>query len=256
MTLSNDPEAFFQDPQENMADANTQAIIDAVTTGITQLQNAITTAITNATAVPPAGPFLQTPLQAKVNDTIDFASKEGHRYHEMATKSLFPDGEKFDVEPAKFQIFMNLLFTHLRDLGMFQVNKNCMIPIARIQINMVTDYGHVTLADVMAHVTTFITTNTCNSQNSKILFDLLNNSCSTEGLRRVQLWHSQYEVAGQQSGECFLKIIVCESYLDSNVTVATMRLNLTNLDEYMTTNGSDIVAFNAYVRSQINGLAA
>ena len=35
-----------------------------------------------------------------------------------------------------------------------------------------------------------------------------------------------------------------------------MRLNLTNLDEYMTTNGSDIVAFNAYVQSQIDGLAA
>ena len=88
------------------------------------------------------------------------------------------------------------------------------------------------------------------------MFDLLNNSCSTEGLCRVQLWHSQYEVAGQQSGECFLKIIVRESYLDSNATVATMQLNLTNLDEYMTTNGSDIVAFNAYVQSQIDGLAA
>ena len=75
MTLSNDPVESFQDPQENMADANTQAIIDAVTTGITQLQNAITTVITNATAPPPAGPFLQTPLQARVNDTIDFASK-------------------------------------------------------------------------------------------------------------------------------------------------------------------------------------
>ena len=88
------------------------------------------------------------------------------------------------------------------------------------------------------------------------MFDLLNNSCSTEGLRRVQLWHSQYEVAGQQSGECCLKIIVRESYLDSNATVATMQLNLTNLDEYMTTNGSDIVAFNAFVQSQIDGLAA
>ena len=75
MTLSNDPVESFQDPQENMADANTQAIIDAVTTGITELQNAITTAITNATALPPAGPFLRTPLQARVNDTIDFASK-------------------------------------------------------------------------------------------------------------------------------------------------------------------------------------
>ena len=60
MTLSNDPEEFFQDPQENKADANTQAIIDALTTGITQLQNAITTAITNATAPPPTGPFLRT----------------------------------------------------------------------------------------------------------------------------------------------------------------------------------------------------
>ena len=70
------------------------------------------------------------------------------------------------------------------------------------------------------------------------------------------MWHSQYEVSGQQSGECFLKIIIRASYLDSNATVATMRLNLTNLDEYMTTNGSDIVAFNAYVQSQIDGLAA
>ena len=259
MTVSNEPEETFQDPQDpqdNMADQNTQAIIDAVTNGITQLQNAITTAITNASAPPPPGPFLRTPLQAKVNDTIDFNSKEGRQYHETATKSLFPDGEKFDVEPSKFQTFMNLLLTRLRDLGMFQLNKNCMIPLAGNQINMVTDYGRVTLTDVATHVATFITTNTRNSQNSKILFDLLNNSCSTDGLRRVQLWHSQYEVLGQQSGECFLKIIVRESYLDSNATVATMRLNLTNLDEYMTTNGSDIVAFNAYVQSQIDGLAA
>ena len=241
MTLNNDPEEFFQDPQEPMADANTQVIIDAVTTGIMQLQNAITMAITNATVAPPAGPFLCTPLQANMDNTIDFASKEGH---------------KFDVKPSKVQIFMNLLFTHLHDLGMFQVNKNCMIPIAGIQIDMVTEYGRITLADVTSHVVTFITTHSHNSQNSRILFDLLNNSCSTEGLCQVQLWHSQYEVAGQQSGECFLKIIVHKSYLDLNATVATMRLNLTNLDEYIMNNGSDIVAFNAYVHSQIDGLAA
>ena len=77
---------------------------------------------------------------------------------------------------------MNSLFTHLRDLGMFQVNKNCMIPVAGIQINMVTDYGRITLADVASHVATFITMHSRNSQNSEILFDLLNNSCSTEGL--------------------------------------------------------------------------
>ena len=78
-----------------------------------QLQNAITMAITNTTAAPPAEPFLQTPLQANVDNTINFTSKDSRRYHEMATKSLFPDGEKFDVELTKFQTFMNLLFTCL-----------------------------------------------------------------------------------------------------------------------------------------------
>ena len=125
MTLGDDQEEF-QDPQEPgaaenipMADANTQALIAALTDGIMQLQNAITTAITNATAAPPAAPFLQTPLQANIDNTIDFTSKDSCRYHEMATKSLFLDGEKFDVEPAKFQKFMNLLFTHLHDLVCF-----------------------------------------------------------------------------------------------------------------------------------------
>ena len=191
-----------------MADVNTQALIAALTDGIMQLQNAITMAITNATAAPPAGPFLQTPLQANIDNTIDFTYRDGHRYHEMATKSLFPDGEKFNVELAKFQTFMNLLFTHLHDLGMFHANKNCMIPVAGTPINMVMDYGRITLLDVTLYVRTLIATNSWNSQNSKILFDLLNNSCSTKGLCRVQLWHSQYEVTGQQSGECLLKIIV------------------------------------------------
>ena len=58
------------------------------------------------------------------------------------------------------------------------------------------------------------------------------------------------------AGACLFKIIVRESYLDSNATVSTIRLNLTNLDEYIRENGSDPVAFNAYVQSQVVGLKA
>ena len=56
------------------------------------------------------------------------------------------------------------------------------------------------------------------------------------------------------SGELFFKIIVCKRYLDLNATVTTLWLNLTNLDEYVTTNGSDIIAFNAYMQSQVDRL--
>ena len=58
------------------------------------------------------------------------------------------------------------------------------------------------------------------------------------------------------SGKLFFKIIVCESYLDSNATVAVLWWNLTNLNEYVTTNGLDIVAFNAYIQSQVDGYAS
>ena len=145
---------------------------------------------------------------------------------------------------------------------MFGNNRNCMIPFDPLNpgngvpINMVSDYGRVTLEQVTAWVLTFIHGNNRNSQNSKLLFDLLTNSISIEGLQRVQLWRNQDELNGLVSSECFLKVIIRESYPDSNATVSMVQLNLTNLDEYVLSNGTDIVAFNAYVQSQVDGLAA
>ena len=111
---------------------------------------------------------------------------------------------------------------------MFGNNGNCMIPLDPLNpgnsnpINMVSDYGRVTLEQVTAWVLTFIHGNNRNSQNSKLLFDLLTNSISIEGLQRVQLWRNQYELDGLVSGECLLKVIIRESYLDSNATVSTL----------------------------------
>ena len=79
-----------------------------------------------------------------------------------------------------------------------------------------------TLEQVTAWVLTFIQGNDRNSQNSKLLFDLLTNSISIEGLQRVQLWRNQYKLNGLVSGECLLKVIIRESYLDSNAVVSTL----------------------------------
>lgn len=152
---------------------------------------------------------------------------------------------------------MNLLFQRLKDLGMFTMGMNCMIPTTWSEgVNMVSDYGRVMMEQVLDYVCTWIAGENRRSQNSKILFDLLTNSLSMEGLQRIQLWRSQYEINGLVSGEAYLKVIIRESYLDSNATVSTLRLNLTNLDEYIATNGTNLVAFNTYVQSQVNGLTA
>ena len=63
-------------------------------------------------------------------------------------------------------------------------------------------------------------------------------------------------INGNDAGLCLLKVIIRESYLDSNATVSTIRMNLTMLDDYIRKSGSDLVALNAYVQSQVDGLAA
>ena len=48
-----------------------------------------------------------------------------------------------------------------------------------------------------------ITGNDQNTQNSKMLFDLLSSSLSIEGMQCIQLWSEQYEINGLVSGELF-----------------------------------------------------
>ena len=244
------------------AGADAQALVQALNNASVAIQNAIAQAAAGPGA-PAAGPFLRTPLRAGIANTLDFSTKEGRKYYEQATRSLFSTDEKFDVEPGRFQLFVNLLHTRARDLGMLENGANCMVTVpappggvAPPAVNMITDYGRLTLEEIKAYETTFIGQNTRNSQNSKMLHDLIMNSLSPTGIQRIQIWTNETKVNGEDAGGCLFKVVIRESYLDSNATVTTLRLNLTNLDRYIETNGSDIVAFNAYVQSQVDGLAS
>jgi hypothetical protein len=212
--------------------------------------------------VPVAGPFLRTPLGVGVASVIDYGIKDKQKLYKEATKSLFDTGSKFDVEPSNFQTFINLLHVRARDLGMMEPGSNMMVPpdpsnpAVGVPINSILDYGRTTMEQVRAWEETFIAGNNRNSQNSKILHTMLMESLSTTGMQCVQVWKDQYSLHGLDSGGCLLKVIIRESYLDSNATVNTLRTNLSNLDKYIQDNGSDLVAFNAYVQSQLDGLSA
>ena len=132
-----------------MADDN--GVIDAINNGVAQITGAIAQAANNIQQPQQvqAGNFSCSPLQAHQGNVLDYTSRDIHKYYELATKPLYPDAEKFQVEPDKFQTFINLLFQRLMDLGMFGNNRNCMIPLDPlnpgngIPINMVSDYGYI-----------------------------------------------------------------------------------------------------------------
>ena len=156
----------------------------------------------------------RSPLQANQANMLDLSTKESRKHYEHAMKSLFPDSKKFAVKPEKFQIFINLLFQCLMDLGMFGTRMICMIPPnpanpgVGTPINMVSNYGWVSSEQGSAWVSTFITGNNCNTQTSKMLFDLLTSSLSIEVLQHIQLWQGQYENNGLVSGKCYLEVII------------------------------------------------
>jgi hypothetical protein len=260
------------DANANEANAGAEPAPDLV------LFQALMTALTSANAslqqiaarlappvVPPAPPvpFHRTPLSATgTANVINYTEKDKQKLFKEATKSLFDTGSKFGVEPGDFQTFINLLHIRARDLGMLEPGGNMLVPIdpanphVGTPINSILDYGRTTLEQVTNWERTFIALDTRASQDSKMMFEILSNSLSTTGLKRIQVWKNQYSINGLDSGGCMLKVIIRESYLDSNATVSTLKMNLANLDDYIRDNGSDLVAFNAYVQSQLDGLAA
>ena len=191
----------------------------------------------------------------------------------MATRPLFPKDEYFDVEPNQFSTFMTLLASRCKDLGFTAPGGLCMVPpdAANPQvgapINTVEDYGTATMEQIRAWEETFLAANAGAqgrlAQDSKILFDLLMGSLSTQGTTRIEIWKHQYCIQVDpnddtvyDSGGCLLKVIVRESYLDSTATVSSIRLELSSLDDYVHENGTDIVGLNAHAKSLVDGLGA
>ena len=73
---------------------------------------------------------------------------------------------------------------------------------------------------------------------------------------KVRLWSDQFILNGRESGILLLKVIIRESHLDTNATTNSIRTQLSNLDEYITTIGCDIIKFNEHVKCLLEQLNA
>jgi hypothetical protein len=94
-------------------------------------------------------------------------------------------------------------------------------------------------------------------QDAMMMFKCLMNSISKEGKLKILIWKNQYQVGTLFSGNLLLKVIIRESHLDTNATVASIRTKLSDLDTYILSSiGSNITHFNCYVRLLIDSLAA
>ena len=82
------------------------------------------------------------------------------------------------------------------------------------------------------------------------------NSVSKEGKAKLNVNEELYKFGRRQGGACLLKVLIRESYLDSNATSSMIRIKLANLDEYIVQVKHDIEKFNSYVKVLVETLRA
>jgi hypothetical protein len=73
---------------------------------------------------------------------------------------------------------------------------------------------------------------------------------------QIQMYNGEFYVGEKPSGALLLRVIICKSHLDSYASTTVIWQELSRLDDYMKSVGSDIFKFNQHVQSLVTALAA
>ena len=82
------------------------------------------------------------------------------------------------------------------------------------------------------------------------------NSLSCTGHNKITSFRNQYTINGTPVGILLLKVIVCESHIDTNAMTTYIRDQLSRLDEFLPLIDYDIGKMNLHVQSLIEALNA
>ena len=72
----------------------------------------------------------------------------------------------------------------------------------------------------------------------------------------MTIWKKDYWIGDKPSVNLLLKVMIRESYLDTNAMTSGIRSKLANLQNYLSSVGHDISFLNTYVKKQVYSLRA
>ena len=189
-------------------------------------------------------------------DPVDYNSNEGMKLYKSATEKL---NHTFDGETGSLRLFLQALQQRADAFGCASI---LTVPDDQnIGRNLITEYGRVSMANVVAHAAAHVHTHTRDAQNSAQLFTCIYDSLSLEALLKVSTDSAAYRLVSPTdhtfvvaSGAAFLKLLITRCTVDTRSTVATIRRTLSALDQYMLSVNCDIEKFNLHVRVQRDAL--
>ena len=204
-------------------------------------------------------PFALHPADA-IPGVIDLTTREGIKLYQNATRSFYSDpSDCFNCEAPGLHGFLKEVEGRASRFGwrdaILEIPNDIDNPLGGTK-NLLTHYGELSLDHLHAWESTYLHGISRAAQDTAHLHLCLMNSLTQAGKVKVRLWSDQFILNGRESGILLLKIIIRESHLDTNATTNSIRTQLSNLDEYITTIGCDIIKFNEHVKRLLEQLKA
>ena len=193
-------------------------------------------------------------------EVINYIKKKGYQHFKDGTVKL--QETLYECEPDGFYQFMKALKDRAMTFEWSNPNGILIIPpdINRpiVTRSLLVDYGALTYEPVRDMELTYIDADTRATQNTSMLYRCIMNSFSDDGIAKLNMDEKMYTLGTFQrrSGVCLLKILIRESYLDSNATSSMIRFRLSELDDYLDEIDNDITKFNKYVKVLVHHLHA
>ena len=215
-------------------------------------------AAAGAGPVPPIA-FSLTPYNLG-NTILDYRTPEGRKHYDRATQQL--NEIKYDCQSDNLRSFLEDLGRRADAFGwstpttgILQIPKDLNDP-TQGHYDLLANYGEIDFDHIRQHETNNVGQQTRSAQDSAQLYNCLMNSLSKEATDLITIWKDDYVINGHLSGVLLLRVIIRESYIDTNATATAVREKLSSLDMYMATIDSDIGKFNSYVKQQLATLNA
>jgi len=198
--------------------------------------------------------FALTPALA-AQGPINYATADSMKLWRGAVKPLQKD--PYAGDPHSLKVFLSNLSDRAIQYG-WDVILYVPEDIANANTkynNLPSNYGKVSLSQIVDHAATYAETDTRSAQNSMMLYQYLSNSITKE-VKAKTIRQNEYYVGNTSCGAAYLKVIIREAQIDTRATVLHLRGKLSSLDTYISTISFDIVKFNEYVKDLMDSLTA
>lgn len=194
--------------------------------------------------------------------------QKGHQsIFTINTKPLFISGEEYDGEALGLQSFITAMMTRslqagwsfdlpLKPLNPADEDDWDQRPKEELK-NFLQHYGMFSESTLRAFgESQVIPKKSRANQNNHQQCQCVYASLTKAAINKISCWSTDYHVNGVPYAPLMVKVIIREAHIVSQSAIRILREELSSLDKYMMTIGSDITKFNAYVNSKLIALQA